>query len=1046
MGIRIGSIKPRFALFVLLFTLAIVWCGAGFFSHLLREEMIQQAGKQQYSTVSTLADTINGELIGRLGALEAVAKALRAETMAAPATLQAYLEGQPILGNLFSGGTRVLRPDGSVLASIPHNPEDLAANYADRDYLVNALKEGRPTIGRPVIGKVLKVPVLGLAAPIRDTQGRIVAVLVGAIEINRSTLFDRVVSSPYGRSGGYGLFIPHDRSLLTAVDGPLAIRPAPTPGINRMLDRYMQGYEGYGLTITSLGVEELSAARGIPVAGWFLVGRIPSAEAFAPIRAMQTRVVYAALLASLLAGLLAWWWVAFLLRREFRPMLMATDAIEAMAASGETIAPLPVYGDDEIGKLIAGFNTLLAGIGERQAELRRAQQETATVNDHLSELVATRTAELTARTDELETIVDTASSGIALVQERTFVLGNRRLHEMFGWPPGEMIGKSTAIWYPDEQAFLEVGRTLYAHIWSGEVDRRELELMRRDGSRFWARMSAAAVDPADLSKGVVAVIDDITAERETLAAISSARAQAEAANVAKSAFLANMSHEIRTPMNAISGLVHLLRRDRVTAQQAERLAKIDASSRHLLSIINDILDMSKIEAGKLSLETVDFALEQVLDQTASIVGEAARAKALSVTVDRDHVPVWLRGDVLRIRQALLNFASNAVKFTERGGITLRAELLDDQPERIKIRFSVEDTGVGVAAEHQERLFHEFEQGDSATTRKYGGTGLGLAITKRLAGLMGGEVGCDSTPGAGSRFWFTAWLQRGHGVMPAVDRRPSTAESDLRDGHAGGRVLLAEDNAINAEVALELLHGVNLWVDVAENGRVAVEKARIGTYEIVLMDMQMPEMDGLAACRALRALPQYAAVPVLAMTANAFEEDRAACLAAGMNDFIAKPVDPDALYAMLLKWLPEQAAAPNEPPPGATAASVPGASTELILTRLAETPGVDLARGLRMLRDRKDKYVDLLRCFHRANAEDLASIRGGVAAGDLATAQRTVHSLKSAAGNLGLDALHEVARELDESLRQAAPERERLMALIDRLEDRAHDLVVILASG
>ena len=1045
MGIHVGSIKTRFALFVLLFTLAIVWCGAAFFSHLLREEMVQQAGKQQFSTVSTLADAINGELIGRLGALEAVAKDIHPETMADPATLQAYLETQPILLNLFSGGTRILRPDGSVLASIPHDAKDMTANYADRDYLANVLKEGRPTIGRPVIGKVLRVPVLGLAAPIRDAQGLVVGALVGAIEINRSSIFDRIISSQYGSGGGYALFAPQHGLVLAATDNSFVIEPVRDPGHNVMLDRYMQGYEGYGVNINVRDIEDISAARSIPAAGWFLVGRMPTAEAFAPIRAMQTRIVYAALLASVFAGLIAWWWVAVLLRREFRPMLAATDAVEAMAASGEAIAPLPVQGDDEIGKLIAGFNRLLAGIGERQTEMRRAQQETAALNAHLGELVATRTAELTVRTEELQAIVDTASSGIALVQDRTFVRGNRRLHEMLGWSPGEMIGKSTAIWYPDEETFLDVGRKLYAHIWSGAVDRRDLELMRRDGSRFWARISGAAVDPAAPSKGVVAVIDDITAERETLAAISMARAQAEAANVAKSAFLANMSHEIRTPMNAITGLVHLLRRDRVTAQQAERLAKIDASSRHLLSIINDILDMSKIEAGKLSLESVDFALEQVLDQTASIIGESARTKGLSVAVDGDHVPVWLRGDVLRIRQALLNFASNAVKFTLSGGITLRAELLDDQPDRIKIRFSVEDTGVGIAAEHQDRLFHEFEQGDSGTTRKYGGTGQGLAITKRLAGLMGGEVGCDSTLGVGSRFWFTAWLQRGHGIMPAIDRPPLTAESDLRGRHEGARVLLAEDNAINAEVALELLHGVSLWVDVAENGRVAVEKARTGTYEIILMDMQMPEMDGLQACRAIRALPHYEAIPVLAMTANAFEEDRAACLAAGMNDFIAKPVDPDALYATLLKWLPAQEGAQNEPPPGATAAGALVVPTETILTRLAETPGVDLARGLRMLRNRKDRYVELLGRFSLSNAESLSAIRSNLASGDQATLARAVHSLKGAAGNLGLNALHDVAKELDELLRQAKPDEDRVRSLIDQLETNTQKLAEILGS-
>jgi PAS domain S-box-containing protein len=396
-------------------------------------------------------------------------------------------------------------------------------------------------------------------------------------------------------------------------------------------------------------------------------------------------------------------------------------------------------------------------------------------------------------------------------------------------------------------------------------------------------------------------LEELVAERT--AQLTEARAAAEEASRAKSLFLANMSHEIRTPMNAIVGLTHLMRRTGATPEQAQRLEKIDSAGRHLLSIISDILDLSKIEAGQLVLESADFHLAAVLDNVASIIGSQAEAKGLVVVVDRDDVPSWMRGDPTRLRQALLNYASNAVKFTERGHVTLRAHLLQEEKDRILVRFEVEDTGIGIAADKIPQLFRAFEQADASTTRRYGGTGLGLAITRRLAQLMGGEVGVDSAPGRGSRFWFTARMEKSRGMAPPAATEPGgDEEAHLRMRHAGARVLLAEDNAINREVALELLGGAGLVVDTAEDGLEAVEKVRDGDYDVVLMDVQMPRMDGLAATRSIRALPGREMLPVLAMTANAFDEDRIACEEAGMNDFVVKPVDPPALYRTLSRWL------------------------------------------------------------------------------------------------------------------------------------------------
>jgi signal transduction histidine kinase/CheY-like chemotaxis protein len=369
----------------------------------------------------------------------------------------------------------------------------------------------------------------------------------------------------------------------------------------------------------------------------------------------------------------------------------------------------------------------------------------------------------------------------------------------------------------------------------------------------------------------------------------------------KSEFLANMSHELRTPLNAVIGLTHLLASEGATPQQAERLARVEGAAHHLLTIINDVLDVSRIDAGKLRLEERDFELPALMETVRSIVAEEASAKGLEVSVD-DGAMHWLRGDDTRLRQALLNYAGNAVKFTQAGAIVLRARLLQEgENGSLLLRFDVEDTGIGVDAQQLPRLFEAFEQGDVSTTREHGGTGLGLAITRRLAELMGGQAGAQPRAGGGSVFWFTAWLGRGAAAQ-ATEVPSLRADAALRQHHAGARVLVAEDNPINREVALALLRAVWLEVDFAEDGAAAIEKARQASFDLVLMDMHMPVMDGLQATRALRAMPGLQDVPILAMTADAFDDSRSACLAAGMNDFVSKPVEPQTLYTTLLQWL------------------------------------------------------------------------------------------------------------------------------------------------
>lgn len=566
-------------------------------------------------------------------------------------------------------------------------------------------------------------------------------------------------------------------------------------------------------------------------------------------------------------------------------------------AAGDYSARSVDKGDDEIGALAAAFNSMGEEVEHRAAALEASEERFRLASENMRDAFM---------------LIDG--------EEGRVRWWNKAAEAIFGYTKDEMLGRRIHDVIVPERHRAAMASGLKGFSGTGEGTMigkiTETTALHKDGHELQIELSLSSLclNGQWLAVGVARdtserkrIEIELQNHRQDLERLveertrqlAQAKEAAEAANVAKSTFLANMSHEIRTPMNGILGMASLLRRGGVTLQQAERLETIDASAKHLLSIINDILDISKIEAGKLVLENVPVSVNNLLSNVRSIVAERAKAREIRILIDDGALPTSLMGDPTRLQQALLNYATNAVKFTEEGTVTLRSVKLHEDADSVLVRFEVEDCGIGIAPETIPKLFTAFEQADNSTTRKYGGTGLGLAITRRLAELMGGEVGVESTPGVGSTFWFSAKLPKGCESAEIPSQSTVDPEIQIMQHYSGARILVVDDEPINREVACMLLADTGLQIDTAEDGNQAVTMSRTSHYAAILMDMQMPTLDGLDATRQIRLMPGYATTPIIAMTANAFAEDKSRCFEAGMSDFLIKPFDPSTLFTTLL---------------------------------------------------------------------------------------------------------------------------------------------------
>ncbi|MDD4929800.1 MAG: PAS domain S-box protein [Gallionella sp.] len=867
-GVLSWSLQSRLTFFTLFILLLSLWSLTAFSSRMLYHDLQRQLSEQQLSTVSIMAADIDGELNDRLLALEDVSGGISPTTLGNAQAIQDYLEGLEILQRMFNGGVFATRVDGTATASVPLSARRVGVNYMERDHVKTAIREGKSTVSQPVLGKMLHSPVISMAVPIRDRQGRVIGSLVGVTDLNAPNFLDKVTENYYGKTGGYMLVAARYRMIVTATDKNSIMQPLPAAGVNPIIDRQVAGYEGSDIYFDESGQSVLASVKAIPAAAWYVLVSLPTQEAFASIYEMQKRMLSAALILAVLMIALTWW----MLKRQMSPIFEAIETLASLANSDQTPQALPVVKQDEIGRLISGFNSLLKTLGLRESALRESENRYRSLADSGQALIRTSGTDklsndfnqvwlsFTGRAreqemgngwamgihpDDAQHFLEVYASAFDRREKFSLDYRLRRFDGEYRWvqddgcprydSSGEFLGyisyclditerknaedqlrqlslaveqSSESVVITDINAnivyvnkafvlatgyshdevtgqnsrMLHSGKTppeTYVDMWNtlkqGLAWKGMFYNRKKDGSEY---IEFAIITPMRQPDGTisnyVAVKEDIT-ERKKMGAeldrhrhhleelvlqrtqeLLAARQQADAANEAKSILLAVMHHEIRTPANIIIKLNQLMRRAGATPEQMVHLDEIDSAGRHLLAMINDIPDLNN--TGWLNLENTDFSLMDILDDVMSVIGDAARNRG--VRIEADAVDCRLLGDRARLSQAMLNYASNALRVIQTGSIFLRARVLEENDDELLVRFEVTDTGI--EPDRIERLSRVFDQAD--TSRRAGETGSGLLVTRRLAQLMGGEVGVDSTPQTGSTLWFTARLRHGREIV------------------------------------------------------------------------------------------------------------------------------------------------------------------------------------------------------------------------------------------------------------------------------------------
>ena len=774
----------------------------------------------------------------------------------------------------------ILGLDGTIQLSTLGGDE--GKTQADKTYFADG--SSHTTVQNVYTSDLTGRPTITVATPLfdQDGGGQRVAVLAANLSLQR---LDRIVQerTGLGDTGRTYLVGPDGRLIQGSVSGGDPLATVDSAGIRAVLRQE----DGKSLYADDRGTPVVGVYRWLGDRGAGLLAEISQDEAFRSTRELAATIGIVGLLSTLL--LVAGIWVVA--RHVTRPIL-SLAATAKQVTDGDLDAVSGIDSEDEVGTLAVAFDGMTAELRENVATLEHR--------------VAERTAELNRQRSYYAALVDVSPVAVVTMdREERVTAWNPAATTLFGFEPDEAIGRSIDDLILRSDELRAEGHDLAREaVTSGRVSRIGRR-MRQDGSVLDVEVLMVPLDVDGEQLGFYAIYHDITE-------LQAARREADGANQAKSAFLAAMSHEIRTPMNAVIGMSGLLVDSPLDERQRDYAETIQTSGEALLTIINDILDFSKIEAGRIELEAIPFSLADTVKGALDVMRPIADKKGLAlVSVIDPGLPPVIVGDSGRLRQIVLNLLSNAVKFTDGGAVTLsvggrRVDLVGDGaagPGRWEIRLDVHDTGIGMSPEGLGRLFQSFSQADASITRRYGGTGLGLAISRRLAELMDGSMTAESAgvPGEGSTFHLVIQLTAAE-ASSAVSASPDAAPRAAIDAGMAGRhplrILLAEDNPVNQKLALRLLERMGYGAEVAADGRAAVEALEASPFDVVLMDVQMPELDGMEATREIRARWPEWPLHIIAMTADAMDGDREACLAAGMDDYVSKPIRPDVLAAAL----------------------------------------------------------------------------------------------------------------------------------------------------